>query len=505
LVIKKIKEIFNRLKNSNKIATNGHSVPLPEIKEKEEKKASPDSKARKGHKTGRYKKYNRKRTGYNSKKTDNDRGVSKARAHRWSISDFHVPPVAGKTRFHDIAGIPHNIMHAVADIGFEYCTPVQAEILPHILKGKDATGKAQTGTGKTAAFLIAAITGILRNPVAGKRRYGTPRVLVITPTRELAMQIEAEAKALTKYCHINILSVFGGMDYERQRKILTGKVVDMVVATPGRLLDFYTKHDLHLSKVETLVIDEADRMLDMGFIPDVRRIINALPSKNRRQTMLFSATITPEVKRLAKQWTTDPVTVDIKSDQVAVDTVTQIVYIITSDEKYALLYNVIEKQKLTKVIIFCNRKDETRKVSEVLSRYGINTAVLSGDISQKKRIRTLNDFKNGKIRVLVATDVAGRGIHVEGVSHVINYTLPHQPENYVHRIGRTGRAGSLGTAISFASETDSFYIPDIEKFIKQKLVCTIPDEDLLRLPSKRSGTKSKRPYKRSPKKGAHNS
>lgn len=491
MIVKKIKALFNRLKNSP--ATSEHPVSLPELKDEKVKKPTLDSKIRKKHSKGRY---SRKKTGHSAKRPDKAHGASKASTHRWSISDFCVPPLEGKTRFHDIEGIPDNVMHAIADMGFEYCTPVQAEILPHILKRKDAIGKAQTGTGKTAAFLIAAITKMLRNPVSNKRSHGTPRVLVITPTRELAMQIEAEAKALTKYCHFNVMSVFGGMDYERQRKILTDKVVDMVVATPGRLLDFYTKHDLSLNKIETLVIDEADRMLDMGFIPDVRRIIRAIPPKAKRQTMLFSATITPEVKRLAQQWTTDPVTVDIKSEQVTVDTVTQIVYIITSDEKYALLYNVIERQKLSKVIIFCNRKDETRRVSEMLSRYGINTAILSGDISQKRRVRTLKDFKNGKIRVLVATDVAGRGIHVEGISHVINYTLPHQPENYVHRIGRTGRAGSLGTAISFASETDSFYIPEIEKFIKQKLVCTMPDEDWLKLPPKRSRTKSGHPSRK---------
>jgi ATP-dependent RNA helicase RhlB len=410
----------------------------------------------------------------------------------WKPSDFKISTLEGHTRFHDL-GLPDPVMHAIADLGFRYCTPIQAEILPSTLQRNDATGRAQTGTGKTAAFLITAITWMLRHPVNGKRRNGTPRILIIAPTRELALQIEAEARDLSKYCPFTIMSVFGGMDYELQRKKLREKIIDIIVATPGRLLDYHRSHDVHLGKVEILVIDEADRMLDMGFIPDVRRIIHSTPPKSQRQTLLFSATLTSEVTRLASQWTRKPVVVEIEPEHVAVDTVNQIVYIVTLKEKYALLYNVIERQHLERVLVFCNRRDQTRRLADMLGQYGINCAFLSGEVPQRKRIRILESFKAGKIRVLVATDVAGRGIHVEGISHVINYTLPHDPEDYVHRIGRTGRAGLSGTSVSFACEEDSFFIPDIEEFTGQKLNCITPDDDWLTLPPKpRSAPRKKR-------------
>lgn len=384
-------------------------------------------------------------------------------------------------RFHDL-DLPDPLMRAIAELGFQYCTPIQAEILPSTLAGRDAAGRAQTGTGKTAAFLITVITRMLRRPLSETPGKGAPRVLVLGPTRELVMQIADEARELAKHTPLTITSVFGGMDYEKQRRQLTGRNTDIVVATPGRLLDFKRQGDIHLDHVETLIIDEADRMLDMGFIPDVRRIISATPHKNKRQTLLFSATLTPEVTRLASQWTTDPVTVEIEPAQVAVDTVEQLVYIVTRQEKYALLYNIITRKALDQVIVFCNRKDETRRLADLFTRYNIDCAVLSGDIRQNVRMRTLNDFKAGKIRVLVATDVAGRGIHIEGMDHVINYTLPRDPEDYVHRIGRTGRAGASGTSISFADEEDSFCIPAIEELIGHPLPCIQPEEDWLTPP-----------------------
>jgi len=399
----------------------------------------------------------------------------------WRASQFKVAPAEGKTRFQDF-DLPDPLLHAIFDLGFQYCTPIQAEILPSTLSGKDASGRAQTGTGKTAAFLIAVITRMLNNPLTGDRKPGTPRVLVIAPTRELVMQISEEARVLTKYTDIKIIAVFGGMDYEKQRKLLTGVPVDIVVATPGRLLDFQQRHDLILSKTEVMIIDEADRMLDMGFIPDVRKIIHSTPPREKRQTMLFSATLTEEVTRLAAQWTINPVTVEIKPEQVAVDTVDQIVYIITANQKFALLYNIIVKQNLERVLVFCNRKDEVRKLSETLTRYGINCAELSGDVPQKQRVDRLDQFKAGKIRILVATDVAGRGIHIEGMDHVVNFTLPHDAEDYVHRIGRTGRAGAAGTSISFADEEEAFYLPPIEAFMGRKLDCIRPEEDWLILP-----------------------
>jgi ATP-dependent RNA helicase RhlB len=400
---------------------------------------------------------------------------------KWDASKFDVPPVEGKTRFHDF-DLPAPLFHAIFDLGFQYCTPIQTEILPSTLLGKDASGRAQTGTGKTAAFLIAVITRMLKNPISGKRKPGTPRILVIAPTRELVLQISEEARQLAKYCALNIVSVFGGMDYEKQKRQLSNAAVDIIVATPGRLLDFQRRGDLNLKKVEVMIIDEADRMLDMGFIPDVRKIIYSTPKKDQRQTLLFSATLTQEVTRLAEQWTRDPVTIEIEPEQIAVDTVDQIVYLVTLSEKFSLLFNIISKQNLERVLIFCNRRDEVRRLAEMLTRYGINCAELSGDVPQKKRIRRLDDFKNKKVRALVATDVAGRGIHIEGMDHVINYTLPRDPEDYVHRIGRTGRAGSAGTSVSFADEEDAFYLPPIEKFMGRELNCIQPDDEWLTKP-----------------------
>ena len=398
----------------------------------------------------------------------------------WDVSQFAVPPVEGRIRFHDF-DIPAQIMHGVADLSFNYCTPIQSAVIKHTLEGGDATGRAQTGTGKTAAFLITILTRLLRNPRKTPRT-ASPRALIIAPTRELVLQIADDCDALSRYTGLNTVAVYGGMDYQKQLARLVNRKVDIVVATPGRLLDFQRQQALHLGQVEIFVIDEADRMLDMGFIPDVRHIIYSLPPKTKRQTLLFSATLTPEVQHLSAQWTRDPAIVEIEPEQVTVDTVEEIVYLVTASEKYALLYNIITRQNLERVIIFGNRRDETRKLADMLHDCNIKCDLLSGDVDQKKRMQTLEDFKAGKFRVLVATDVAGRGIHVEGVSHVINFTLPYDPEDYVHRIGRTGRAGKTGTSISFASEEDSFYIPDIEAYIGHKLHCQNPDEEWLKLP-----------------------
>jgi len=414
----------------------------------------------------------------------------------WDISLFDVPPVEGRVRFHDFA-IPASIMHGLADLSFNYCTPIQAAVIEHTLNGGDATGRAQTGTGKTAAFLITVLTRLLRFP-RQTRRTASPRALIIAPTRELVLQIADDCDTLSRYTGLTTVAVYGGMDYQKQLARLVGKEVDIVVATPGRLLDFQRQQAIHLGQVEIFVIDEADRMLDMGFIPDVRHIIYSLPPKTKRQTLLFSATLTPEVTNLSSQWTREPVIVEIEPEQVTVETVEELVYLVTAEQKFALLYNIISRQNLDRVIIFGNRRDETRKLADMLGLCGIKCDLLSGDVDQKKRMQTLDSFKAGKFRALVATDVAGRGIHIEDVSHVINYTLPYDPEDYVHRIGRTGRAGKTGTSISFASEEDSFYIPDIEGYIGHKLHCKYPDEEWLKLPETidKEKLKSSRPKNR---------
>jgi len=396
----------------------------------------------------------------------------------WDPSTFQVPEEEGKTRFHDI-NLPEELMHAICDLGFQYCTPVQAEVFTKARKGENISGRAQTGTGKTAAFLITIMADFLRNPLAGERRNGTPRALIIAPTRELVIQIAKDAAALGKYTGIRCEAVYGGMDYEKQRRQLHAAPVDIVAATPGRLLDYASKRVIDLSKVEMMVIDEADRMLDMGFIPDVRRIISQTPRKDQRRTMLFSATLTDDVKQLASQWMSDPVEVEIEPEQVATETVEQIVYSVTTRDKFPLLLNLLKDSAFRRVLIFGNRRDRTKRLSERLRRERISCELLSGAVEQRRRLNILENFRSGRTRVLVATDVAGRGIHIDDVTHVINYELPYEPEDYVHRIGRTGRIGTEGTAISFACEDESFIIPDIEAYIGSELPCRVPDEALL--------------------------
>jgi len=402
----------------------------------------------------------------------------KPAAPAWKLEDFEVEATEGKTRFHDFKLAPE-LMHAIHDLGFPYCTPIQAQVLGYTLAGRDAIGRAQTGTGKTAAFLISTITQLLDTPPPRDRYMGEPRALIIAPTRELVVQIANDALDLTKYTNLNVMSFVGGMDFDKQLKLLESKFCDILVATPGRLLDFNQRGEVHLDMVEVMVLDEADRMLDMGFIPQVRQIIRQTPPKSERQTLLFSATFTDDVMNLAQQWTTNPAVVEIEPENVASDTVEQHVFAVAGSDKYKLLYNLITQNDWTRVMVFANRKDEVRRIEERLTRDGISAAQMSGDVPQHKRIRTLEGFREGKIRVLVATDVAGRGIHVDGISHVINFTLPEDPDDYVHRIGRTGRAGTSGTSISFAGEDDSFALPPIEALIGRKIQCEMPPAELL--------------------------
>ena len=411
----------------------------------------------------------------------------KPQASTWKLEDFVVEPQEGKTRFHDFKLSPQ-LMHAIHDLGFPYCTPIQAQVLGFTLRGQDAIGRAQTGTGKTAAFLISIITQLQQTPPPKERYMGEPRALIIAPTRELVVQIAKDAAALTKYTGLNVMTFVGGMDYDKQLKALEARHCDILVATPGRLLDFNQRGEVHLDMVEVLVLDEADRMLDMGFIPQVRQIIRQTPPKAERQTLLFSATFTEDVMNLAKQWTTNPAIVEIEPENVASETVEQHVYAVAGSDKYKLLYNLVTENKWERVIVFANRKDEVRRIEEKLVRDGVNAAQLSGDVPQHKRIRTLENFREGRITVLVATDVAGRGIHIDGISHVINFTLPEDPDDYVHRIGRTGRAGTSGVSISFAGEDDSYQLPAIEALLGRKISCEMPPTELLKpVPKKHHG------------------
>lgn len=399
----------------------------------------------------------------------------KPRKPPWSLEQFVVTPEPGKARFHDFK-IPLKVMRAIADLKFEYCTAIQEKALEDVLAGKDLVGKANTGTGKTAVFLLAIFSRLL----AGKKnKKGQPRALVLAPTRELVVQIAKDGQALAKYSNLTVRSAYGGVDYQKQQEILVNRTCDLLVATPGRLLDFVGKGVVDLSRCKILVLDEADRMLDMGFIPDVRRIIGRVAGKNERQTMMFSATITGDVQRLASQWCVHPSVVEAEPEQMAVDTVEQTVYLTTAEEKYAVLYNLIQAHPEDRIIVFANMKNEAKKLAERLKRNAIDCVLLSGDVAQNKRMTRLESFRAGKVKILVATDVAGRGIHIDGITFVVNYTLPYEPEDYVHRIGRTGRAGAAGKAVSFACEEGSFYLPEIEAYIGRKLECVLPEESLL--------------------------
>ena len=374
--------------------------------------------------------------------------------------------------------LPVELLNAIADLKFTSCTPVQKEVLPHSIDGSDIIAQAQTGTGKTAAFLISMITYHLENAEVNPRKAGTPFALIIAPTRELVMQITSDAEELSTYTDITTVSIVGGIDYEKQKKRMQSSV-DIVVATPGRLLDFCRTNFIDLSHVESLVIDEADRMLSMGFIPDVKNIVSRTPKTDRRQTQLFSATFSEDIRRLSASWTLNPVNIDIEPEQVAVDSVTQLVYLTTETDKFKVLYNLLKIQEVKRAIIFVNRRDQTRDLEEMLYRHGFTTGLLTGEVPQKKRIKTLDQFKSGEIEILVATDVAGRGIHVDDISHVINYSLPEDPEDYIHRIGRTGRAGALGTSISIVCESDVFMLPAIETLLGEPIVSLQPEDEYL--------------------------
>ena len=390
-----------------------------------------------------------------------------------------VPVCPGKTRFLDLA-LDKRVQFGVQHAGFEYCTPIQAMTLPVLLEGRDLAGKAQTGTGKTAAFLLAAFTKMLSTPPAEVKN-GRVRMLVLAPTRELAMQIHKDAENLGVFTGLTFRLVFGGMDYEKQRRSLDCPI-DVLIGTPGRTIDFLRHGLIDLAKVEILVIDEADRMLDMGFIPDIKRIVSSLPRREHRQTALFSATLDPAILRLASGWLTDPIVLESEPEQMVSDNIEQTFLTVTREEKLAVLLNIFNTREYDRILVFGNRKDVNLQLQYDLAKYGYNVPVLSGDIAQEKRIRILERFRTGEEKIVIATDVAARGIHVDDVSIVVNYDLPERPEDYIHRIGRTGRAGHTGVAISFLCEYGAFYLPAIEELLKVQFHSTLPDEEMLKLP-----------------------
>ena len=382
------------------------------------------------------------------------------------------------------------VLKGIEETGFTELTPVQQESIPLALKGKDVAAQAQTGTGKTAAFLISLFSKLLSS---GRATSNNPRALIMAPTRELVVQICSDAESLGKHTGLRVQPIFGGMDYEKQRQALKDGV-DIIVATPGRLIDYYKQRVFSMNRVESLVIDEADRMFDMGFIKDLRYILRNLPSFDNRQTMLFSATLSPQVMELAYEFMDLAEKVQIEPEQITADGIDQVLYHVSRREKFALLLGLLKLEKeVERVLLFVNTKAEAERLDALLNANTIPSAVLSGDIPQKKRMRILENFKEGTLTHLVATDVASRGIHVDNVTHVVNYDLPQDREDYVHRIGRTARAGAKGRAISFADEEMVYILEEIEAYLGKKIPSMMPIDEEFCFDYKRAHVKRKKP------------
>jgi ATP-dependent RNA helicase RhlB len=371
------------------------------------------------------------------------------------------------------------VLQGIRDAGFKFCTPIQSKTLPLTLAGKDVAGQAQTGTGKTAAFLITIFSHLLKHPIAPPKpgSWVAPRALVIAPTRELALQIEKDALVLGKHCDFKIVCVYGGVDYEKQRDSIKSGA-DILIVTPGRFIDYYKQKFFSLKSVEALVIDEADRMFDMGFIADIRYILRNTTPYNKRLTMLFSATLSFRVMELCYEHMNNPEKVIVVSDNVTVDRVKQTLYHVGSHEKINLLLWLLKQEPGARVLIFCNTKVVAELLEAKLAHADYKAGQISGDVHQKKRIRVLGEFASGELDILIATDVASRGIHVDNITHVINYDLPNDPEDYVHRIGRTARMGAEGTAISMACEDYIHSLERIEEYIKMKIPVIWPSEEM---------------------------
>ena len=384
------------------------------------------------------------------------------------MGDTHL----SMTRFDSLSMAPE-LLQGIEATGFVYCTPIQALSLPETLQGKDVAGQAQTGTGKTAAFLLATMHHLLTRPAHENHRLNQPRAIILAPTRELAIQIEKDARVLGRHTGLKIGVVYGGAGYVQQR-IMLEEGVDILVATPGRIIDYFKQRVFDLKGIDVMVLDEADRMFDPGFISDVRYLLRRMPRPDKRLNMLFSATLSHRVSELAYEHMNNPVEVEIDPDQKTVDGIRQVVYYTAMSEKIPLLLGLLTRECFKRTLLFVNTKRTGEKVTACLQGNDINGSLISGDVPQKKRIRLLEKFSNGGLPVLVATDVAARGLHIPDVSHVINYDLPDDPEDYVHRIGRTARAGAKGNVISFACEEYSYYLPDIEEYIGHK----IPNESL---------------------------
>ena len=405
------------------------------------------------------------------------------------MSDINTPPksvpvadasAASLLRF-DEFGLAPPVLQALADQGYVHPTPIQAQAIPVVLQGRDVMGAAQTGTGKTASFSLPIIQLLLAHANASASPARHPvRALVLTPTRELADQVADNVKAYSRHTPLRATVVFGGVDMAPQTAALRSGV-EILIATPGRLLDHVQQKTLNLSQTQIFVMDEADRMLDMGFLPDLQRIINLLPKK--RQNLMFSATFSPEIKKLAGSFLNEPVLIEVARSNATAERVTQVVYKVDEEAKRDAVVHLLRGRDLKQVLVFSNTKIGASRLARELERHGIKAAPIHGDKTQNERMAALEAFKNGSIDVLVATDVAARGLDIAELPCVINYDLPYNAEDYVHRIGRTGRAGASGDAISLYSDKDLRFLNDIEKLIRQKLT-PVPIEGFSGRPSR---------------------
>ncbi|MBC3884555.1 DEAD/DEAH box helicase [Undibacterium griseum] len=384
-----------------------------------------------------------------------------------SQSNSSADTTGSDVKFDDF-GLSPDILRALSEQGYVHPTPIQAQAIPVVLQGKDVMGAAQTGTGKTAGFSLPIIQRLLAHASSSASPARHPvRALILTPTRELADQVADNVKAYSRYTPLRSTVVFGGVDMTPQTAALRAGV-EIVIATPGRLLDHVQQKTINLSQTQILVMDEADRMLDMGFLPDLQRIINLLPKS--RQNLMFSATFSPEIKKLAASFLNQPQTIEVARSNATADNVTQILYKVAEDEKRDAVSFIIRERGLKQVIVFSNTKIGASRLAVHLVKQGVKAAAIHGDKSQNERMLALDDFKRGEVEVLVATDVAARGLDISEMPCVINFDLPYNAEDYVHRIGRTGRAGAKGDAISLHTDQDERLLVDIEKLIKQKIV-----------------------------------
>jgi ATP-dependent RNA helicase RhlB len=412
------------------------------------------------------------------------------------MSDNHLSDL----RF-DALPLHDSVRTGIQDAGFEFCTPIQASTLPIALQSADVAGQAQTGTGKTAAFLIAAYQKVLSSePETEEPRQ--PRVFILAPTRELAVQIASDAEVLGKHTGLKIGLAFGGTDYDKQRNILQ-EGVDLLIGTPGRIIDYFKQGVFKLNRVQVAVLDEADRMFDLGFIKDIRYLLRRLPPPEQRLNMLFSATLSHRVMELAYEHMNEPELVRIEPDKVTADRVRQAIFFPSNEEKMPLLVGLIREMGAARIMVFVNMKREAERVEAYLEANDVHAKAISGDVPQKKRLRMLMQFQSGELPVLIGTDVASRGLHIPDVQCVINYDLPQDAEDYVHRIGRTARAGASGDAISFGCETYAMSLPDIEDYIGHKIPVANYDPSLLpelekpkRTPRRSPGKPGKRPSKK---------